>query len=224
MQVWSKQNTLEKTILISPCGISVSVPRSCTCYFMSFYPLLGQSIVIYLYVNLFSATLSHPLGYTNHHLSLWITLVWQKRVSCSSGQQLPTWQSFSYSVLVHFYSPQFSSTPRWGLLQLPAQLQLFLHTQVLLCCWKIFSFHFLTCVQKGSSSPSTYPSGTVVSLRGARKASLHEVLHELRKSLSKVIWKLVEEFVQDWYSRLSALWVSPKFVLSFELVQVPALL
>lgn len=82
-----------------------------------------------------------------------------------------TWWSFLYSMLVYFYSPQLSSTPRWDLLQLPAQFHLALHTQVLLCCWKIFSFPFLTCVQKILSPPSGYASGTVVS-QGARKAFL----------------------------------------------------
>lgn len=44
--------------------------------------------------------------------------------------------------------------------------------QVLLCCWKIFSFHFLTCVQKESNPPSGCALGAGVPLRGARKAFL----------------------------------------------------
>lgn len=68
--------------MISPCVISVSVPRNCTCYFMSFCPLLGQSIVICLFV--YSLPVchlpAHSLGYTNHPLLL--GPLWSARRGC----------------------------------------------------------------------------------------------------------------------------------------------
>lgn len=147
---------------------------------------------------------SRLLGYTNHP---WVTLVWLKRVSLSPGQQ-----SFSCSVLVYFYSPTsplLSSTPWWGLLQLPARFQ---QTSSALLLENLLLPLFDLCPE--GLKPSLWMCLRSCSAPEGDKESIFITAVELRKSFSKAMWKLVAEFVQNWPSRLCPVgqsWVRPSF-------------
>lgn len=87
-------------------------------------PSFREKVLLFICLLIYSLPVCHvpayPLWYRNHPLSPWTTPVWQNRVSLSPGQQLPTWQSFSYSVLVSFYSPQLSSALLHTMVEPPA--------------------------------------------------------------------------------------------------------
>lgn len=140
----------------SPCGISLyqGIAHTVSC----FYPLLGRSIVIYLFVCLFSASLSYASTSLGIHKSSSFSLDHWGLAEEGVPSSRPILQSFPYSVFIlillcpppHQGGVSCSCLPNsnWP------------YTQGLLCCWKI-SFHFLTCVQKVPSSPSGYASGSV---------------------------------------------------------------
>lgn len=154
---------------------------------------------------------AHPLGYTNHPLSPWTTGVWQKRVSLPPGpfcKVSPTLCLFLFSsVLLHTKvgSPAAACPIPTGLTH-----------KVCSAAGKSLST-FWPVSRRYQVLPLDMPQGLYSPERD--KESVFIATVGLRRSSSKAMWKLVEEFVQNWCSRLSALWVSPKF----EFVQVPAL-